>query len=311
MGTMELRHLRYFVVLAEELHFGRAARRLGISQPPLSQQIQTLESVLGALLLARSNRRVELTQAGRAFLMEARATLEQAERAKAVVGRAQRGEVGEIKIGFTPSAALIAPFSDTILTFRKRWPGVRLVLEERATVDQIDTMVAGRSQIGFIRSPGTPDLPDSIMALELYREPLVAFMRADHRLVGGRKGHTIPLKELASEPFVFFPRGYGTTLYHQVMMLCRRAGFSPRIEQEAVANATILGLVAAGLGVSILPQSLQRIAAGSVACRALSSVDAQSSIWLVHNRHEHSPVGRMFVTEATANRAVGARPAKR
>jgi DNA-binding transcriptional LysR family regulator len=306
---MELRHLRYFVALAEELHFGRAAQRLGISQPPLSQQIQALERTLDALLFARTNRRVELTEAGRAFLVEARATLDQAERATAIVGRAQRGEVGEIKIGFTPSAALIAPFAKTILAFRKRWPGVRLVLEERVTMDQIDAMVERRSQIGFIRSPGIPELPDSIAAVELYREPLAAFMRADHRLAAGRKSRTIAVSALASEPFVFFPRGLGTSLYDQVMTLCRRAGFSPRIEQEARANATILGLVAAGLGVSLLPESLQRVAAKSVACRGLSAVDARSSIWLVHLRRDESPACRVFVALATANRAARGRRA--
>src|SRR5436189_4478785 len=112
---MELRHLRYFVVLAEELHFSRAARRLGISQPPLSQQIRALELSLKAALFERTNRRVEMTSAGRAFLVEARATLEQAERAIAVVGQAERGEIGELRIGFAPSAPVIAPFTKTIL----------------------------------------------------------------------------------------------------------------------------------------------------------------------------------------------------
>jgi DNA-binding transcriptional LysR family regulator len=300
---MELRHLRYFVALAEELHFGRAAQRLGISQPPLSQQIQALERSLDALLFARTNRRVELTEAGRAFLLEARATLEQAERAAAIVGQAQRGEVGEIKIGFTPSAALIAPFAKTILAFRKQWPGVRLVLEERVTMDQIDEMVDRRSQIGFIRSPGRPELPDSIVATELYREPLLVFLRADHRLARGRKGGAIALGALAMEPFVFFPRGIGTSLYDQVIGLCRNAGFRPRIEQEARANATILGLVAAGLGVSILPASLRGVAVANVACRALTAAHAESSIWLVHLRQEQSAASRAFVALATANRA--------
>jgi DNA-binding transcriptional LysR family regulator len=300
---MELRHLRYFVTLAEELHFGRAAQRLGISQPPLSQQIQALERMLDALLFARTNRRVELTEAGRAFLVEARATLEQAERATAIVGRAQRGEVGEIKIGFTPSAALIAPFAKTILAFRKQWPDVRLVLEERVTMDQIDAMVDHRSQIGFIRSPGYPELPDSIAAIELYREPLMVFLRADHPLAAGRKGRAIAAGALATEPFVFFPRGIGTSLYDQVIGLCRSAGFRPRIEQEARANATILGLVAAGLGVSVLPASLRSLAVENVACRGLSATHAESSIWLVHLRHDPSPAGREFVALATSNRA--------
>ena len=300
---MELRHLRYFVTLAEELHFGRAAQRLGISQPPLSQQIQALERTLDALLFARTNRRVELTEAGRAFLVEARATLAQAERATTIVGRAQRGEIGEIKIGFTPSAALIAPFAKTILAFRKQWPGVRLVLEERVTMDQIDEMIEGRSQIGFIRSPGRPELPDSIAAVELYREPLMVFLRADHHLAAGRKGRAIAADALATEPFVFFPRGIGTSLYDQVIGLCRAAGFRPRIEQEARANATILGLVAAGLGISILPASLRGVAVEHVACRALAAAHAESSIWLVYLRHDQSSASRSFVALATSNRA--------
>jgi DNA-binding transcriptional LysR family regulator len=300
---MELRHLRYFVVLAEELHFGRAARRLGISQPPLSQQIQALERTFDARLFARTNRRVELTEAGRAFLVEARATLAQAERAMAVVGRAQRGEVGELKIGFTPSAAQISPFTQAILAFRQASPGVRLVLEEQVTTQAIDALVQRRMQIGFIRSPGIPELPDTMAAIELYREPLVAFMRADHRLAAGRQGAALPLGALASEPFVFFPRGTGTSLYDQVMDLCRKAGFHPRIEQEARANATILGLVAAGLGISILPASLQGIAVETVACRALSGARASSSIWLVHPRHDQSAASRAFVALATSHRA--------
>ncbi len=165
------------------------------------------------------------------------------------------------------------------------------------------TTIRFRSQIGFIRCPDLPEVPDSIAAVELYREPLVAFMRADHRLAAGGKSGTIAVSALASEPFVFFPRGLGTSLYDQVMTLCRRAGFSPRIEQEARANATILGLVAAGLGVSLLPESLQRVAAKGVACRALSAAGARSSIWLVHLRHDRSPAGRVFVALATANRA--------
>jgi DNA-binding transcriptional LysR family regulator len=300
---MELRHLRYFVVLAEELHFGRAAQRLGISQPPLSQQIRALEHTLDAQLLERTNRRVELTDAGRALLIEARATLQQAERAAAIVGRAQRGEVGELEIGFTPSAALIAPFTKTIMAFRKALPGVRLLLEEQVAMDQIDALEERRLQIGFLRYPDAPPLSAAIAAIELHREPLVAFMRADHPLArrrkGGGKHGAVPLAALASEPFVFFPRGMGTSLYDQVMGLCRNAGFSPRIEQEARANATILGLVAAGLGVSILPASLRGVAVGNVACRTLAGVDANSSIWLAHRRHDQSPASRTFVALAT------------
>jgi len=296
---MELRHLRYFVVLAEELHFSRAAQRLGISQPPLSQQIRALELSLDARLFERTNRRVELTEAGRALLVEARATLDQAERAANIVGQAQRGEIGELKIGFAPSAPLIAPFTATILAFRNASPGVRLVLNEQVTTEQIDALLERRLHVGFIRSPSVPDLPDAIAAIELYREPLSVFMRADHPLARHR---AVALKALAAEPFVFFPRSHGTSLYDQVLALCRKVGFIPRIDQEARGNATILGLVAVGLGVSILPASLRGIAVADVACRDLSPAGVPTSMWLIHRRHDQSPASEAFVALATAHR---------
>jgi DNA-binding transcriptional LysR family regulator len=305
MNKMELRHLRYFVALAEELHFSRAAQRLGISQPPLSQQIRDLELTLKARLFERTNRRVELTEAGRALLVEARATLDQAERAVTIVGQAQRGEIGELKIGFAPSAPLIAPFTATLLAFRKAAPGVRLVLNEQVTPTQIDAMLERRLHIGFIRSPVTPDLPEAITAVELYREPLSVFMRADHPLA--KRGRSVPLKALADEPFVFFPRGSGTSLYDQVFALCRKAGFIPRIDQEAGGNATILGLVAVGLGITILPTSLRGIAVADVACRDLSPAGVPTSMWLIHRRHDQSPASKTFVALAAANRRTAAR----
>jgi DNA-binding transcriptional LysR family regulator len=296
---MELRHLRYFVVLAEELHFSRAAHRLGISQPPLSQQIRALEADLKAPLFWRTNRRVELTEAGQALLVEARATLDQAERAAAVVGQAQRGQIGELRIGFAPSAPLIAPFTATLLAFRKAAPGVRLVLDDQVSPQQIEALLERRLHIGFVRSPSAPDLPDALAALELYREPLSVFLCADHPLARHR---IVPLKALANEPFVFFPRSHGTSLYDQVFALCRKAGFAPRIEQEARANATILGLVAVGLGVSILPASLRGIALANVACRALQPAGVPTSMWLVHRRHDQSPIAETFVTLAKSRR---------
>jgi DNA-binding transcriptional LysR family regulator len=296
---MELRHLRYFVAVAEELHFTRAALRLNIAQPPLSQQIRALELSLNARLFERTNRRVELTEAGRALLVEARATLDQAERAANIVGQAQRGEIGELQIGFAPSAPLIAPFTATILAFRKAAPGVRLVLNEQVTTEQIDALLERRLHVGFIRSPSAPDLPDAVAAIELYREPLAVFMRADHPLARSR---AVPLKALAGEPFVFFPRLHGTSLYDQVLALCRKAGFVPRIDQEARGNATILGLVAVGLGVSILPASLRGIAVAGVACRDLSPAGVPTSMWLIHRRHDQSPASATFVALATANR---------
>lgn len=301
---MELRHLRYFVILAEELHFGRAAKRLGISQPPLSQQIRALELNLKATLFERTNRRVELTPAGQALLVEARATLDQAERAVNIVGKAQRGEIGELKVGFAPSAPLIVPFTATVVAFRNTLPGIRLVLNEQVTTDQIDALLERRLHIGFIRSPTTPDIPEALVAVELYREPLAVFLRANHPLA--RQRRSVPLKALADEAFVFFPRGSGTSLYDQVFAMCRKAGFTPRIDQEAKGNATILGLVAVGLGVSILPASLRGIAVANVACLAISPAGPPTSMWLIHRRHDQSAASEAFVKLAMGNRAVRA-----
>lgn len=299
---MKLRHLRYFVVLAEELHFGRAAKRLGISQPPLSQQIRALELSLKARLFERTNRRVELTAAGSALLVEARATLDQAERAANIVDQAQRGEIGELKVGFAPSAPLIGPFTATVVAFRNASPGIRLVLNEQVTTEQIDALLERRLHIGFIRGPATPDLPEALAAVEIYREPLAVFMHADHRLA--KLERAVPLKALAKEPFVFFPRNSGTSLYDQVFAYCRKAGFTPRIEQEARGNATILGLVSVGLGVSILPASLRGIAVANVACRAISPSGPPTSMWLIHRKHDQSPASETFVAIAIANRTV-------
>jgi DNA-binding transcriptional LysR family regulator len=302
--NIELRHLRYFVVLAEELHFSRAAQRLGISQPPLSQQIRDLELMVKARLFDRTNRRVELTDAGRVFLTEARATLEQVQRAATLVSQAEHGEVGELKIGFASSAPLIAPFARTILAFRKACPGVHLVLEDQMTGRQIEALIAKRLQIGFIRSPHTPDLPDQIASIEFYREPLAVFLHAEHPLAVRYRKTAVPLKRLAPEPFVFFPRGSGTSLYDQVTTLCQKAGFNPRIEQEARENSTILGLVAAGLGVSILPASLRGIGLANVITCKLSPAGPPTSIWLVYRRHDQSPASMRFVSLASANHAV-------
>jgi DNA-binding transcriptional LysR family regulator len=180
---------------------------------------------------------------------------------------------------------------------------VRLVLDDQVSPQQIEALMERRLHIGVIRSPAAPELPDALAALELYREPLAAFMHAGHPLARQRAA---PLKALALEPFVFFPRSHGTSLYDQVFALCRKAGFAPRIAQEARANATILGLVAVGLGVSILPRSLRGIALANVACRTLSPAGVPTSMWLVHRRHDQSPIAETFVSLAKARQRLRA-----
>ncbi|MDV6582475.1 LysR family transcriptional regulator [Pseudomonas aeruginosa] len=296
---MELRHLRYFIAVAEELHFGRAAERLGISQPPLSQQIQALEEEIGARLFERTNRRVELTDAGRLFLDESRQVLAQVDKAVLLARRAHLGELGELKIGFTSSAPFTSTIPSSIHAFRKAYPDVHLDLQEMSSRQVLKALLEESLQVGVIRPLA---LPDAVHWVELFREPLVAVLRADHPLAAGSEDG-LAIAALAEEPFVFFPRSYGTGLYDQVIALTRQAGFSPRIAQEASEAMTIIGLVSAGLGVSILPASFCRTRVDGVVYRTLSDPEATTAVWLVRRQNEGSPLALSFIDLVTREAA--------
>ncbi|MBG4651662.1 LysR family transcriptional regulator [Pseudomonas aeruginosa] len=296
---MELRHLRYFIAVAEELHFGRAAERLGISQPPLSQQIQALEEEIGARLFERTNRRVELTDAGRLFLDESRQVLAQVDKAVLLARRAHLGELGELKIGFTSSAPFTSTIPSSIHAFRKAYPDVHLDLQEMSSRQVLKALLEESLQVGVIRPLA---LPDAVHWVELFREPLGAVLRADHPLAAGSEDG-LAIAALAEEPFVFFPRSYGTGLYDQVIALTRQAGFSPRIAQEASEAMTIIGLVSAGLGVSILPASFRRTRVDGVVYRTLSDPEATTAVWLVRRQNEGSPLALSFIDLVTREAA--------
>jgi len=288
---MELRHLRYFIAVAEELHFGRAAQVLGISQPPLSQQIQALEQEIGARLFERTNRRVALSEAGRLFLQEARLVLAQVEKAADVARRAQLGELGELKIGFTSSAPFNSSIPQAIFAFRQAFPAVQLNLQEMSSTQVAESLVDESIQVGLMRPL---PLPDSLSVVELMREPLVAVLSAGHPLVEGSE-RGLYLAQLTDEPFVFFPRTYGSGLYAQLLNLARDAGFSPHFAQEAGEAMTIIGLVAAGLGVSVLPASYQRMRIDGVVYRTLLDPEAVTAVWLVQRKDQQSPMAKAFV----------------
>ena len=288
---MELRHLRYFIAVAEELHFGRAAQVLGISQPPLSQQIQALEQEVGARLFERTNRRVELSEAGRLFLHEARLVLAQVDKAADVARRAQLGQLGELKIGFTSSAPFNSSIPQAIFAFRQAFPAVHLNLQEMSSTEVAESLVDESIQVGLMRPL---PLPDSLSVIELMREPLVAVLNAGHPLVEGSE-RGLYLAQLAQEPFAFFPRTYGNGLYAQLLNLARDAGFSPHFAQEAGEAMTIIGLVAAGLGVSVLPASYQRIRIDGVVYRTLLDQEAVTAVWLVQRKGAQTPMAKAFV----------------
>ncbi len=298
-ARLELRHLRYFIAVAEELHFGRAAERLGISQPPLSQQIQALEEEISARLFERTNRRVELTDAGRLFLDESRQVLAQVDKAVLLARRAHLGELGELKIGFTSSAPFTSTIPSSIHAFRKAYPEVHLDLQEMSSRQVLRALLEESLQVGVIRPLA---LPDTVHSVELFREPLVAVLRADHPLAAGSEDG-LAIAALAEEPFVFFPRSYGTGLYDQVIALTRQAGFSPRIAQEASEAMTIIGLVSAGLGVSILPASFRRTRVDGVVYRTLGDPEATTAVWLVRRQNEGSPLALSFIDLVTREAA--------
>ncbi|CAI1648994.1 LysR family transcriptional regulator [Serratia entomophila] len=278
--NIELRHLRYFIAVAEELHFGRAAERLRISQPPLSQQIQALEEMVGARLLARNNRNVSLTQAGEMFLKEAYQVVDQVARAAEKAARLERGELGELTIGFTSSAPFISVVSRSLRAFRQQHLQVHIKMREINTKQQIEPLLNGELDLGVMRNTR---LPDALRHHLLLCEPLVAVVPEGHPL-SRLAPDALRFQHLAEEPFVFFSREVGTALYDEILLLLSRAGITPYITQEVGEAMTIIGLVAAGLGVSILPASFSRVRIDGVKYLPLAEPDAVTEVWLVHHR---------------------------
>ncbi|TQI80459.1 DNA-binding transcriptional LysR family regulator [Serratia fonticola] len=279
--NIELRHLRYFVAVAEELHFGRAAERLRISQPPLSQQIQALEEMVGARLLARNNRNVGLTQAGEMFLKEAYQVLDQVNRAAEKAARLERGEIGELTIGFTSSAPFISVVSRSLRAFRQLSPDVHIKMREVNTKQQLEPLLNGELDLGVMRNTR---LPDALEHQLLLCEPLLAVVPNGHPLTQKAPG-TLRFADLAQEPFVFFSREVGTALYDEILALLASAGIAPYITQEVGEAMTIIGLVSAGLGISILPTSFGRVKIDGVTYLPLAEPEAMTEVWLVHHRN--------------------------
>lgn len=280
----ELRQLRYFLAVAEELHFGRAAERLGMAQPPLSQQIRKLERELGVPLFWRSKRKVELSEAGRVLQTEAKRLLVQADQAVLATQRVGRGEAGNLRIGYTSTCAFTPVVLDLLRRYQDAHADVALSLAEMHTTQQLRALLDGRIDAGFIRSP-LADPEGQYTGLTLLREPLVAALPTSHRLAAAG---AIPLADLRDEPFVLFPHTMGTGLFNDILAACRAAGFDPSIVQEAPQFTSIIGLVSAGLGVSLVPQGLQQLRLAAVAYRPLVGTPVAAPITLVARRRAPS-----------------------
>jgi DNA-binding transcriptional LysR family regulator len=291
MTPFELRQLRYFVAVAEELHFGRAAKRLGIAQPPLSQQIQRFERSISVQLFERTRRSVTLTPAGEALLPEAIDLLARADRALEIVQDIAFGRAGRLTIGFVGSASMLV-LPELLKAFRGRYPGVELELIELTTNDQYAALEEGRIQIGCVRTP-LANAPFSSALIS--RERLVLALPDN---LFEEVPDPVPLEAMAEAPFIMPPRRLGHSFHDIARAACSRAGFTPRVVQEAIQMQTILGLVAAGIGVALVPESMGRIPRDGVICRRLTDADAYSDLVLVWNEREERQTVRNFVDMA-------------
>lgn len=289
---IDLRHLRYFVAVAEELHFGRAALRLHIAQPPLSQQIKQLESNLGHPLFVRTSRAVSLTAAGKELLERARRILTRMDEDLAAVRRVGRGEVGALTIAFTGSAILSDPLPEAIRTYRRRYPEVDLRLREMGTMLQIDALRDGSIDLGFLRDPGPFD---GLVIEELLREPYAAVLPSRHPLA---KSKVVAVAKLRGEPFIFHRRNIGPLAYDRTMAVCEHAGFLPEIVQEAPQWPTAIRLVESGLGVTIAPKCVSKLETMGVVFRPIDAKRAFTEVSLGHRNEPLMPTATEFVRMA-------------
>ena len=260
---MELRHLRYFIAVAEELHFGRAAKRLCITQQPLSRQIKDLEAELKVELFHRTKRTVRLTEVGAIFLVETRKILQQVDYAVELVKRASQGKTGRLTVGFTGSALnMVLPVA--VRQFKQLYPQVDLTLKRMQTPEQVEALHNGQIDLGLLHPP----INDDGLVLEtIYREQLVVALPDNHPLAN--VSQPISLQQLANESFILFPRHVGSVLYDRIINLCQQADFSPKVVQEAIPQQTILGLVAAGIGISLIHSSVRTLGRLQVVFRDL------------------------------------------
>ncbi len=285
---MEFRHLRYFLVLADELHFGRAARRLSISQPPLSLNIQQLEASVGARLFERDSKGVRLTAAGRAFRESATALLAQAEEARLLARQIEAGAVGRLRVGFVGSM-LYRGLPQKLQQFEADQPGIQIALTELNSQEQIEALLHGQLDVGFIH---TSRVPDELATRLIHSEPFVCCMPAGHRLASRR---TIALTELRGEPFVLFSRNASPDYYARIVDMCAAEGFYPQIRHEVRHWLSVVSLVSQGMGVAVVPAALRHSALAGAAFRPLKPSTVPSEVYCVWKAAPDHPARDRFV----------------
>ena len=296
---MELRHLRYFVAVAEEEHVTRAAERLGMQQPPLSQQIKAIERELDAQLFHRKARGVELTDAGRAFLDTAREILARLDHGFERTRRTARGDEGQISVGVTPTGPFHPFVPRVIRAYREAFPLVSVTLEESLSLQLIEHLRNEQIDVAFLRTPVAD--PEDLVISSLLDESMVAALPSTHVLAHSERDAAISIKALADETFVVYgrpprPGQQGLGQYEAMIAACRAAGFSPRVGQDAPTIISTLGLVAAGLGISLVPASLQHMSMDGVVYRRLrGTIQPKAILNLASRRGDPSAVVRNFL----------------
>lgn len=296
VSIMEFRQLQLFVAVAEELHFGRAAARVRMAQPPFSQQIRKLEEELGVRLLARSSRRVALTPAGAQLLEHARALLVKRAEAVTSVQRVAEGDTGMLRIGFGASSAF-GVLPELIRRFREKYPGIALRMEDRESLDIGHALANGELDVAIVRAPFRYVGVDTE---SLWRERFMLALPEGHSMAQRRR---ITLASLANEPFVLFPRETAPGLHDTIVSICIEAGFSPAVMHQAVSWPAVISLVKAGLGVTIAPASAQAVLPGGVVFRNLPGVTIQAELLLAYARHARSVAAERFRAVALSSRA--------
>ena len=280
---MELRHLRYFAAVAEQQSFSKAARQLGIEQPPLSKQIRQLETEVGTALFDRLPRGAALTDAGRAYLQDVREILDHVQLASLHAQQVARGSLGRIRVGMINSAPFHPFVPRVIRQFVQRYPELALTLEEASTPSLATAMVDGTIDVAFVR-PLLGDEPKLVLE-PLFDEDMVIALPEGHTLA---KPGALRLEKLVNEDFVLFSRTIGSGLYDEIISACRRANFSPRITHEVLHVTSIANLVAANLGVSIVPASMQQVHAAGVVYRQIRGDSPKASMYLAYRRNDPS-----------------------
>jgi len=288
---LDLRKLKCFVVVAEELNFRRAAERLHMAQPPLTRKIAALEDELGIQLLDRSRRVVTLSKEGQQFLPQAKALLLQASQTENAAMKLAQGVSGHLEIGYVSSVPLSDIFSDTIKVFSQKYPDVTIAFEEVSSRSQIEKIADGRMDIGFIR-PIRSRFPSTIRSLKLRNEPLLVALHDTHPLASRK---AISLKILEGETFILFPASYGSGLNDKIHTLCAESGFVPNVGLVAEQITTIIALVAARQGISIVPASLAALQKHGIRYIPLSGPHCSMDIMLVFRHNKPSPCVRSFI----------------